>query len=103
VSLRLIQKKDAFGRVPAVELLMATPTIREILNDGRTRELAKAIYEGSEYFGSQSFNQSLKNLYRNGLISYEEALAAADNPDELKLEIRGISKGSRAADFDFDY
>ena len=70
---------------------------------GRTRELRKAIYEGSEYYASQTFNQSLKGLYRNGLITYDEALAAADNPDELKLEIRGISKGSRAADFDFEY
>jgi twitching motility protein PilT len=103
ISLRLIQKKDAFGRVPAVELMMAAPTIRDHLAEGKTRELAKAIYEGSEYFGSQTFNQSLKALYRNGLISYDEALAAADNPDELKLEIRGISKGLRAADFDFDF
>jgi twitching motility protein PilT len=103
VSLRLIQKKESFGRVPAVELLISTPSVREHLMAGRTRELRKAIYEGSEYYSSQTFNQSLKGLYRNGLITYDEALAAADNPDELKLEIRGISKGSRASDFDFEY
>ncbi len=103
ISIRLVRKKDSFGRVPAVELLMSSPTVIEILHDGRTRELRKAIYDGSEYFGSQTFNQSLKRLYRSGLISYEEALASADNPDELKLEIRGISKGARVADFDFEY
>jgi twitching motility protein PilT len=102
VSLRLIQRKDRFGRIPAVELMLATPTIREILSEGRTKELGRAIYEGADYFGTQSFNQSLVKLYNSGQISHAEALSAADNPDELKLEFRGIAKGGKA-DFDFDY
>ena len=102
ISLRLLQMRDTFGRVPAVELMLATPTVREILSEGRTNELARAIYEGADYFGTQTFNQSLVKLYKAGNISYEDALASADNPDELKLEIRGISKGGKA-DFDFDY
>jgi len=102
VSLRLIQMKDSFGRIPAVELLLATPTVREILSEGRTKELARAIYEGADYFGTQTFNQGLVKLYKQGKISYEDAIASADNPDELKLEIRGIAKGGKA-DFDFDY
>ncbi len=102
VSLRLIQRKDRFGRVPAVELMLATPTIREILAEGRTKELGRAIYEGADYFATQTFNQSLVKLYNAGVISHAEALSAADNPDELKLEMRGIAKGGKA-DFDFDY
>jgi len=102
ISLRLIQMKDTFGRVPAVELLLATPTVRDLLGDGRTKELSRAIYEGADYFGTQTFNQSLVKLYKRGNISYEDALASADNPDELKLEIRGIAKGGKA-DFDFEY
>jgi twitching motility protein PilT len=102
VSLRLIRMKDSFGRVPAVELMLATPTVREILAEGRTKELSRAIYEGADYFGTQTFNQSLVKLYKQGMISYEDAVAAADNPDELKLEIRGIAKGGKA-DFDFEY
>ncbi|MHC4858961.1 MAG: type IV pilus twitching motility protein PilT [Planctomycetota bacterium] len=102
ISLRLLQMRDTFGRIPAVELMLATPTVREILSEGRTKELARAIYEGADYFGTQTFNQSLVKLYKSGSISYEDALASADNPDELKLEIRGISKGGKA-DFDFDY
>ncbi|MEN8151824.1 MAG: PilT/PilU family type 4a pilus ATPase [Planctomycetota bacterium] len=102
ISLRLIQMKDSFGRIPAVELMLATPTCREILSEGRTKELSRAIYEGADYFGTQTFNQSLVKLYKQGRISYEDALASADNPDELKLEIRGIAKGGKA-DFDFDY
>jgi twitching motility protein PilT len=101
-SQRLLVRKDGQGRVPAVELMMKSPTIRDLLMDGKTTELYKAIKEG-EYFGSQTFNQSLKKLYEREMITLEEAMLAADNPDELKLEIRGIMKGSRAADFDFDY
>jgi twitching motility protein PilT len=102
ISLRLIQRKAHFGRVPAVELMLATPTIRDMLAEGRTKELAGAIHEGAEYFGTQTFNQSLVKLYRDDRITQEDALAAADNPEELKLEMRGIAKGGKV-DLDFDY
>lgn len=96
VSQRLIPKRDSKGRVPAVELMVSTPTIKEILQEGRTKEIYSAIAEGHEYYGSQTFNQSLKTLYQSSVISLEEAMAAADNPDELKLEIRGISRGTKS-------
>jgi len=99
ISQRLIPKREGRGRVPAIELMVSTPTIREILEEGRTKEIYSCIAEGHEYYGSQTFNQSLRTLYQSNAISLEEAMAAADNPDELKLEIRGISKGTRAADF----
>jgi twitching motility protein PilT len=97
LSQRLLPKKNGKGRVPAVEIMISTPTIREMLQEGRTTELYTAIQEG-EYYGNQTFNQSLKNLYQAQLISLEEAMGAADNPDELKLEIRGIVRGTKAAD-----
>ena len=50
-----------------------------------------------------TFNESLRKLYEAGVISLEEAMAAADNPDELKLEIRGISRGTKASDLDFQF
>lgn len=92
ISLRLIRLKDNRGLVPAIELLMSTPSVKEILAEGRTRDLAKTLAEGS-YYGTMTFNQSLLRLYEAGNISYEEALAASDNPDELKLQIRGITSG----------
>ena len=102
ISQRLLPRIDGQGVVPAVELMLSTPTVRELLADGKTRELYKAIYEGAKYYGTQTFNQSLKGLYQEGLISIENAMAAADNPDELKLEIRGIVKGSQSGgDFNF--
>ena len=97
VSQRLIPRAGKFGRVPACELLLSTPTVRELLNEGKTRELPKAIYEGSEYFGTMTFNQSLVRLIRMGEISVEDGMAASDNPGELKLELRGISKGRAAS------
>ncbi|RME75141.1 MAG: PilT/PilU family type 4a pilus ATPase [Planctomycetota bacterium] len=102
ISQRLLPRRTGRGRIAAVELMMRSPTIRDLIAEGRTRELYNAIKEG-EYFGSQTFNQSLRRLYEGEKISLEEAVLAADNPEELKMEIRGIIKGSRAADFDFDY
>ena len=86
-----------------MEVLLNTPTIRELLYDGKTRELRKAIYEGAHYYGTQTFQQSLVHLYRDGLITYDDAMAASDSPDELKLELRGIKKGAATADFEFEY
>jgi twitching motility protein PilT len=95
MSQRLIVKRGDHGRLPAFELMMATPTIRELLAEGRTRELRKAIHEGHEHYGTMTFNQSLVRLLRLGKIGLEEAVAASDNPDELKLEMRGILTGGR--------
>ena len=94
ISLRLIRRKDGAGLVPACELLLSTPTVREILNEGRTPELTKTLQEGG-YYGTQTFNQSLYALYEAGNISYEDAVANSDNPDELKLQLRGIQSGIR--------
>lgn len=99
VSQRLIPVREGGGRVPAVELLLATPTVREMLYDGRTRELSRAIEEGREHYGSMTFNQCLVRLIRMQKIGLDEALNASDNPDELRLEMRGISKGARVGVF----
>ena len=92
ISLRLLRRSGEAGRLPAVELLMATPTTRELLQQGRTRQLPAALRDGA-YYGAQTFSQSLKHLMDEGLITEEEALAAADNPEEMKLEFKGITRG----------
>lgn len=101
VSLRLLALENG-GRVPAVEILTATPTIKNLLAEGKTNELYVALKDGSDYFGTCTFNQSLKQLVERNVVTIEQALAAADNPDELKLEFRGLRKGSRSSDFEFD-
>jgi twitching motility protein PilT len=95
VSQRLITRRAEAGRVPAVEVMLGTPTVKELLLEGKTRDLAKAVEDGFAHYGSQTFNQSLRALVEEGLIDYEDALAAADSPEELKLAMRGISKGLR--------
>jgi twitching motility protein PilT len=93
VSQRLITRRAEAGRVPAVEVMLGTPTVKELLLEGKTRDLAVAVEDGHAHYGSQSFNQSLRGLVEDGLIEYDDALAAADSPEELKLVMRGISKG----------
>jgi twitching motility protein PilT len=92
VSLRLIKNKEGAAMVPAVELLINTPTVRELIEQGQTRMLPKALAEGG-YYGTMTFNQSLIRLFQAGNISLEDALTASDNPDELKMQMRGITQG----------
>jgi twitching motility protein PilT len=91
VSQRLLPRRDGTGRVPAVEIMVASPLVREMLLEGKTRDLYKAIKEG-RYYGSMTFNQSLKSLLDRDLIEMEDAMNAADSPDELRLELRGITR-----------
>ena len=95
VSQRLLPKRDGAGRVAVAEILLATPTVRDLLSEGKTKELSKAVYEGAEHYGSQTFNQALSKQIKAGKVAVEDALAASDNPEALKLELRGISKGTR--------
>ncbi len=92
VSLRLLRRRDGPSRIPAAEILMTTPTVREMLQQGRTRQLPGALRDGG-YFGTQTFGQSLKQLVDANIISEDDALAAADNPEEFRLELKGISRG----------
>jgi twitching motility protein PilT len=96
VSLRLIRTKEGGTMVPAVELLINTPTVRELIEAGKTRMLPKALAEG-EYYGTMTFNQSLIRLFEAGNITLEDALASSDNPDELKMHMRGITGGGQQA------
>ncbi len=93
-SQRLIPCLQTARMVPAVELLMSAPRVRELLREGKTHELEKALVEGAEYWGTQTFNMSLKTHIDAGRISVDDALAASDNPDDLKLALRGVTKGT---------
>jgi twitching motility protein PilT len=87
ISLRLLPRKDGRGRVPAIEILRSTPYIRECIeNAEKTRLLPDAIAAGQQH-GMQTFDQSIFQLHRRGMISKEEALRRAAHPDELKLRL----------------
>jgi|CXWL01.1.fsa_nt_gi twitching motility protein PilT len=91
VSLRLVPRADGIGRVPAVEVLIVTPYIRECIeNKEKTKFIREQIALGTSQYGMQTFDQSLFQLWRNGLITLEEALKRATNPDEFRLKIQGV-------------
>ena len=93
ISQRLETRKEKGGRVPGLEIMIATPTIKSLIEEGRTPELYAAIRD-SEHFGCVTFNQSLFKLYEKGDITREDALATSDNPDEMEMLFRGIQRGS---------
>jgi len=91
ISLRLVPRADGLGRVPAVEVLISTPYIRDCIeNKEKTKYIREQIKLGTSQYGMQTFDQSLYLLYKNGLISLDEALRRASNADEFKLKIQGV-------------
>ena len=91
VSMRLVRAARGAGRVPAIEIMIATGLIRDcIINEEKTSQIREAIAAGSTQYGMQTFDQSLFNLYQSGLITLEEALRHASNADEFRMRISGI-------------
>ena len=99
ISQRLIPKKDSKGRAAAVEIMLNTPLVSELIFKGETSEI-KEIMKKSREFGMQTFDQALEDLYNEGKISYEEALRNADSVNDLRLSIKLKSNtgGSNQAD-----
>lgn len=94
VSQRLIPRADGKGRVPAVEVLIATATIRScILEPEKTIALRDVIAQGKNLYGMQTFDQSIFDLLQSGLITYEEAMRQATNPSDFTLKVKGIQSG----------
>src|SRR5262249_3042771 len=94
VSQRLIARADGKGMVPAVEILVASARVKELVADAeRTREIREAIGQGREPYGMQTFDQSLIDLVQRRLVTYEDALRASSNPDDFALAFRGVSGG----------
>ncbi|PKL52443.1 MAG: type IV pili twitching motility protein PilT [Nitrospira bacterium HGW-Nitrospira-1] len=100
ISMRLVPRMDAIGRVPAVEVLIATATIKDcILDPDKTNTIPDVVAQGSLYYRMQTFDQSLFKLFKSGLISLEEAMRRATNPDDFALKVKGIHSTS---DITFD-
>jgi twitching motility protein PilT len=92
VSQRLIPRADQKGRAPAVEVMIATPFIRDcIVDKEKTHLIHGAIAAGTSQYGMQTFDQSIFKLFELRLVAYEEALRWASNVDEFKLRVQGIS------------
>jgi twitching motility protein PilT len=104
ISMRLVRAATGkAGRVPAVEVLVATPYIRDcIINPEKTSLIRDAISQGTSQYGMQTFDQSLHALYNHGLITYDEALQGASNVDDFKLRISGIRSAADQAREDME-
>ena len=95
VSQRLVPRADGRGRVPAVEVMVSTARIREMLMEKATaRGITEQISQGFDNYGMQTFDQSLMFLLQNGYITYEEALSQSSNPDDFALRVSGIASAS---------
>lgn len=97
VSMRLVPRADKDGRVAAVEVMIATGTVKEYLADaGRTHLIKNVIEESATEYGMQSFDQSLLSWYNKGVITLDEALRFASSPTALQIKAKGIQTGSDA-------
>jgi twitching motility protein PilU len=91
VSQRLLPRADGPGRVPAVEIMLNSPLIADLIFKGEVGEI-KDVMKRSRELGMQTFDQSLFDLYEAGLIRYEDALRYADSVNDLRLQIKLYSK-----------
>jgi twitching motility protein PilT len=90
ISQRLLSGLSG-GRIPAVEVLVVTAHVRKLIEENNSQGIMTAMSKGA-FYGMQTFNQSLVKLYRDGLVSEEEILAAASSPDDVKMALRGIEQ-----------
>jgi len=92
VSQRLVARLDGRGMAAAIEILVANATVRDlIMKSEQFTGLRQVLDSSDETYGMQSFDDSLLDLYRSGVISKDEAVAQASRPDDMRLALRGVS------------
>ena len=97
VSQRLIPKSDGVGRAAAIEIMINSPLISDLIFKGDVHEI-KEIIGRSRELGMQTFDQALFDLHESGDISYEEALRNADSVNDIRLKIKLEGKGAHSKD-----
>ena len=78
------------GMMPALEIMVSTPQVRKLILENRSSDLVKALQTG-EYYGMNTFDQSLAALYKSQKVDMEQVMAAASSPDALMMAIRGVT------------
>lgn len=103
ISQRLVVHADGKQRVPAVEVMVSSARIKECIADpDKTKQIREAISAGFTTYGMQTFDQSLMQLLKQQLITYEEALRHATNPADFALKMKGVSSSSDLSWDEFD-
>ena len=88
VSQRLVPRADSDGLVPAIEVLVMNGRIRDLVIDAQNTHLIKDIIAESGFYGMQTFDQALLELYRKKAVSLDDALSASSNPHDFQLALR---------------
>ncbi len=96
IGLRSWYSLEAVGRVPAVEIMIATPAVRNLIRESKTHQLETAVQTGIQH-GMQTMDQALRDLYLRGLITFEDAVARAIHPEALLKMIRDAGEERPAA------
>jgi twitching motility protein PilU len=91
VSQRLVPREAGGGRIAAMEIMLNSPLIQDLIFKGKVQEI-KDVMSRSTRVGMKTFDQALYDLYESGFISYEDALRNADSKNELRLRIKLESK-----------
>jgi twitching motility protein PilU len=97
ISQRLVPKQDAKGRSAAVEIMLNTPLVSDLIFKGEVSEI-KEIMKKSRNLGMQTFDQALYDMYENNIITYEDALRNADSVNDLRLQIKLNSQRAKSSD-----
>ena len=96
VSQRLLPRADGHGRAAALEVLLATGNVRDMIREkDRTASLHDYIRESREQYGMQTFDQHLMDLVADDVVTYETALAASSNPSDFQLQVKTLRRRSR--------
>jgi twitching motility protein PilT len=94
VSQRLVRRADGSGRVAAMEIMINSPQIRDLILEGKTTSIEKAMAASGDFYRMQTFNQALAKMVQDRLVAESEAMAASTNPNDLKLMLKGVTGGS---------
>lgn len=103
ISQKLLKRSDGEGRVSAVEVMINSPTIKKLIQEGKTSDINKAIEESVTYYRMQTLNQALVDLVKKEIVTEEEALYNSNNPEEFKLNLKGIFAGTSSTTRDSQY
>jgi twitching motility protein PilU len=93
ISQRLVRRSDGQGRLPVIEIMLASPRVRELIAKGDISEV-KTVMAQSNPDGMQTFDQHLLALYNEKLITRDDAMAMADSPGDLNLRMQGLTTGT---------
>ncbi|MBW3651017.1 MAG: Flp pilus assembly complex ATPase component TadA, partial [Actinobacteria bacterium] len=88
VSQRLLERADGSGRIPTTEVLVMTGRVFDRIVDPEAQNSIEEVIADGEYYGMQTFDQSLFNLYKNGLVALRDALAVCSHPHDFRLQLQ---------------